>query len=163
MILFLDFDGVLHPSSVYLRSGRPTLQGDGELFMWARILDAILADHQRPHGIRIVLSTNWVRHRGYKRTRDALPEGLRQRVIGSTYHSELTEWYDNTTRYRQITGFLGRSRIAEPWIAIDDLHEGDELADWPMADRHRLILTNPDHGISDFHAIKALREALADL
>lgn len=163
MIVFLDFDGVLHPSSVYLQSGRPTLLGDGELFMWARILDDILAEQPQPDQIRLVLSTNWVRHRGFKRTLGALPEGLRRRVIGATYHSELTEWYDNTTRYRQITGYLGRSRIAEPWIAIDDLHEGDELDDWPTADRHRLVLTDPERGISEFHAIKALREALGKL
>ena len=28
MILFLDFDGVLHPDAVYLERGRPVLRGD---------------------------------------------------------------------------------------------------------------------------------------
>lgn len=157
MLIFLDYDGVLHPSSVYVRSGRPTLDGAGELFMWSPILTNLIADQP---GVRLVLSTNWCRMRGYKRTLAALPEGLRGRVIGSTFHSELVDWYDNTTRYRQIAGYLGRSRIAEPWIAIDDLHEGDEIDEWPQADRHRLILTNPARGLSDPKTAAALRAAL---
>ncbi len=35
MILFLDFDGVLHPDAALLVNGRPTLKADGELMMWA--------------------------------------------------------------------------------------------------------------------------------
>jgi hypothetical protein len=42
MILFLDFDGVLHPDAVYLERGRPVLRADGELFMWAHhLVDAL--------------------------------------------------------------------------------------------------------------------------
>ena len=46
MILFLDYDGVLHPDHVYLVSGRPVPRADGELLMWAPILvrDSIDAD-----------------------------------------------------------------------------------------------------------------------
>jgi hypothetical protein len=33
MILFLDFDGVLHPVDAYLVNGRPTLKCNGALFM----------------------------------------------------------------------------------------------------------------------------------
>ena len=43
MILFLDFDGVLHPDAVYLERGRPVLRTDGELFMWSRHLVDVLA------------------------------------------------------------------------------------------------------------------------
>jgi len=36
VILFLDFDGVLHPDAVYLRhSGQIELRTEGELFMWS--------------------------------------------------------------------------------------------------------------------------------
>ena len=39
MILFLDFDGVLHPDAAFLVNGRPTLKADGELMMCAPLLD----------------------------------------------------------------------------------------------------------------------------
>lgn len=162
-ILFLDFDGVLHPSSVYLRSGRPVLEngGAGELFMWADILESVLDDRQQSDdNIRIVLSTNWCRRLGWQRTRDALPEGLRWRVIGSTYHSQARDWYDNVTRHAQICRYLARRQSAEPWLALDDLHEGDEIADWAAINRDRLILTDPDRGLSDPAAVAALRAAL---
>lgn len=42
MILFLDFDGVLHPDAAYLVRGRPVLRAAGELFMWAPLLAAVL-------------------------------------------------------------------------------------------------------------------------
>lgn len=42
MILFLDFDGVLHPENVFLRRRRPCLGAPGELFMWAPILTDLL-------------------------------------------------------------------------------------------------------------------------
>lgn len=33
MILFLDFDGVLHPDEAYLVKGRPVLRTEGALFI----------------------------------------------------------------------------------------------------------------------------------
>ena len=32
-VLFLDFDGVLHPDAVFLTRQRPALRSEGELFM----------------------------------------------------------------------------------------------------------------------------------
>ena len=32
MLLFLDFDGVLHPDAVYLHKGKIELRSEGELF-----------------------------------------------------------------------------------------------------------------------------------
>lgn len=39
MILFLDYDGVLHPDAAYLVKGRPELRAEGCVFMWAPILE----------------------------------------------------------------------------------------------------------------------------
>lgn len=53
MILFLDFDGVLHPDAVYLRlNGEIELRAPGALFMWAPALVDALEAHPQ---IRIVL------------------------------------------------------------------------------------------------------------
>jgi hypothetical protein len=58
MLLFLDFDGVLHPDAVYLRRGRAELGAEGQLFMWAHYLQAVVEEAD----VQIVLSTSWARH-----------------------------------------------------------------------------------------------------
>jgi hypothetical protein len=160
MILFLDFDGVLHPSDVYLKKGRPVLHGDGELFMWAPQLIEALTTYPN---VKIVLSTNWVRVRGFTRVRRALPEALRERVIGATWHSAMKEddflsapyasrltapaiWYDKATRFQQIERYVSRANVQQ-WVAIDDLHENVET--WHPAHEKNFILTDPQKGLSD--------------
>ncbi len=88
MILFLDFDGVLPPDEAYLVHGRPVLRAEGELFMWAPLLVNVLADFLM---VRIVLSTSWTRDLRFTRARDWLPETLRARVIGATWHSGMSQ------------------------------------------------------------------------
>lgn len=168
MILFLDFDGVLHLGSVYLEKGRPVLRGDGELFMWASLLIEALEPH--PH-IKIVLSTNWVRSRGFTQAKAFLPKALQKRAIGSTWHSAMNIceysgarlpycWYDEATRFQQITRYVDRSGV-DQWLAIDDLHEGVEA--WSEAHQHRFILTDPNKGLSDPAALERLKALLQGL
>ena len=139
MILFLDFDGVLHPMSMYLEKV--------DLLMWAPLLIEALEPH--PH-VEIVLSTSWVRSRGVTRTLEYLPEDLRKRVVGATFDPALfrTCRYDAATRFEQIAQYAERANLSR-WIAIDDLHEGSELQDWDDAHQDKLILTDPLRGLSD--------------
>lgn len=150
MILFLDFDGVLHPDEVYLERGRTVLRADGTLFMWAHHLADALANTPE---VRIVLSTSWVRELRFSCARDALPTGLRAKVIGATWHSAMAvdeqngrlgrdTWWDRATRYQQIRRYVERAKIAD-WIAIDDHPEG-----WAPADFDRLVTTAGDLGLS---------------
>ena len=88
MILFLDFDGVLHPARAFMGRHGPELAGDGSLFMWAHLLAEVLANY--PH-VQIVLSTSWARHLPYMQVRGYLPPDLRDRVVGSTWHRIRTE------------------------------------------------------------------------
>ena len=87
MILFLDFDGVLHPDEANLVHSRPVLRAEGELFMWAPPLVNVLDDLPK---VRIVQSTSWARDLRFTRARDWLPEALRARVIGATWHSGMS-------------------------------------------------------------------------
>lgn len=150
MILFLDFDGVLHPDAVYLERGRPVLRADGELFMWSRHLVDVLAS--APH-VRIVLSTSWARELRFNRARDYLPAELRAKVIGATWHSGMATddehrplgrdtWWDTSTRYQQIRRYADRAGLAQ-WIAVDDHPEG-----WADADRDKLVVTESNLGLS---------------
>lgn len=150
MILFLDFDGVLHPDAVYLERGRPVLRAAGELFMWSRYLVDALAN--APH-VRIVLSTSWARELRFARARDYLPAELRAKVIGATWHSGMASddehrplgrgtWWDTSTRYQQIRRYADRAGLAQ-WIAVDDHPEG-----WADADRDKLVVTDSNLGLS---------------
>ncbi len=146
MILFLDFDGVLHPDAVYLRLGEIELRAPGELFMWSSVLIEALAEHP---DIRIVLSTSWARELGYHKARKALPEKLRERVIGATWHSAMGRgWpdyipWDDQTRFQQIATYLNRLPEPMPWLAIDD-----DAAGWPETQWEHLIQTEPMRGLS---------------
>lgn len=155
MILFLDFDGVLHPDAVYLRhSGQIELRTEGALFMWADRLAEALQPHP---DVRIVLSTSWVRNIGFHRARKALPADLAARVVGATWHSGMGKgWpdyipWDNQTRYEQIKAYLARLSAPHRWIAVDDDAQG-----WASAELHRLIQTDPNSGISSPEALAAL-------
>lgn len=162
MILFLDFDGVLHPDAVYLERGNPVLRAEGELFMWAGLLADMLASHE---DVKIVLSTSWARELRFARARDHLPKALRSRVIGATWHSAMATdegygsrgretWWDHATRYQQIRRYVNRARLVD-WIAVDDNPEG-----WAEADQGRLIHTDSERGLSDPHALSRLSALL---
>lgn len=150
MILFLDFDGVLHPDAVHLERGRPVLRAEGELFMWVGHLVEALANHP---DVRIVLSTSWARELRFTRARDRLPAELRSRVIGATWHSGMATdadhrplgretWWDSATRYQQIRRYVDRAGLTD-WIAVDDHPEG-----WADADRDKLVATDSNLGLS---------------
>ena len=165
MILFLDYDGVLHPDAAYLVRGRPELRADGELFMWAGHLVDVLASAPQ---IRIVLSTSWARELRFARARDYLPAELRQRVIGATWHSGMSTddehrplgrdtWWDTATRHQQIRRYVDRAGLTD-WIAVDDQPEG-----WAESDRDKLVATDSNRGLSAPSARVRLAAAVGNM
>ena len=159
-VLFLDFDGVLHPDAVYLNRQGPTLKAEGTLFMWAPILTNLLVDFPM---ISLVLSTSWVRHLGYKRALAYLPVELQQRVIGATWHSSMAKnWmdenlWDGKSRYDQICRYAARSQLGE-WIALDD-----DIQGWAEDSAQRLIACTPDLGLSAAQTQAELRRCLGKM
>ncbi|POF41200.1 hypothetical protein B0D71_18385 [Pseudomonas laurylsulfativorans] len=159
-ILFLDFDGVLHPDAVYLSRQGPTLKAEGTLFMWAPILAKLLDDFPM---ISLVLSTGWVRHLGYKRALGFLPLELRERVIGATWHSSMAKgWvdenqWDGRTRYDQICRYAARSKLRH-WIALDDDVQG-----WAEGAAQHLIACVPDLGLSSAQTQTELQRCLREM
>ena len=159
MILFLDFDGVLHPDAVYMTSDGIELRAEGEIFMWAEHLSRVLGAYP---DIQIVLSTSWVRHLGYHAARKALPRDLRERVIGATWHSAMGKgWpdfivWDQQSRYEQIAAYLARRAGFLRWLAIDDDDRG-----WPDSAREKLVLTNSWRGLSDGKVVEELSQKLS--
>ena len=156
IVVFLDFDGVLHPDAVYRSFNKPLeLRAPGALMMHASVLEDIL-DEQDPHGhVRIILSTSWVRFIGFSKTLKKMTPRLRSRVDGATWHSGMTKSdgqpyrrpkdpFDGTPRWQQIQWYVNRHAVRR-WIAIDDLHSGGEA--WPDNLRDHLILTDADKGL----------------
>lgn len=164
MILFLDYDGVLHADAVFLEARRPVLRAEGTLFMWTPILVEVLAPYPE---IKIVISSSWARIRGFSRARDILPEALRTRVIGSTWHSSFgrcpisgmrlpSNWWEEASRFRQIARYVTRAKLRDnDWVAIDDHAE-----EWPEKYRWNLIWTDSARGLSDPRIVAQLRARL---
>jgi hypothetical protein len=153
-VLFLDYDGVLHPGPVILRKGRPTLVEPGHLFMWAASLEKLLLPHP---DIRIVLSTSWCVHRGFTRARDELPADLRTRVIGSTWHSQLmkSEFLEKP-RFYQILEWIARAHPRPArWLAVDD----DDVG-WADTNRDLLVHTDEKTGLGSPAVVSELQEKL---
>lgn len=161
LILYLDFDGVLHHYDVRLdRRNRPVLRGTGTLFEYAQWLELILAPYST---VEIVLSTSWVRTKGFYQSRDRLPHGLRNRVIGATRKSqfelddELAHWWiHHSSRYDQIVRDVARRKSCE-WIALDDDDRG-----WPEEAREHLVHCDSMNGLGEPGTRKVLEERLSN-
>lgn len=158
MILFLDFDGVLHPDEVFRTPRGPQLLSAGKLFMWTSILEAELEHHP---SVKIVLSTSWVRELGFSRAKKQLSEGLQVRVIGSTWHSSMSKvwadqvWWDQASRHEQILRYVSRAKIPR-WFAIDDDADG-----WASNDLDRLLMTDRRLGLTTPGLVDSLRVKLS--
>lgn len=124
-LIFLDFDGVLHPDCVYRNhmTGEPEMQSpvpEEKLFMYSGYLVDVLKPFPE---IEIILSTSWVPAYGFERTKSSLPEELSCRVIGSTFcHSTLSrDDFHKTLRSDQVFNEARRRNLStHDWVVIDD-------------------------------------------
>lgn len=157
-VLYLDFDGVLHHENVLRHPRRGIYLGappEFTLFQHAELLESLLAPYP---DLKVVLSTSWVRALGFSRTVKRLRPGLRQRVIGATYHSRMNEHlFTLLPRGVQVLDDVERRQPAG-WLAVDDDGVG-----WPEEHRHRLVLTDERLGLGAPTAAVALFEMLRAL
>jgi hypothetical protein len=156
-VLYLDFDGVLHPEGVYWHPKRGAyLHAEYEfaghrLFEHAELLESLLAPYP---DVALVLSTSWVRQYRFEGARSRLPEALQARCIGATFHTQMDRVaFDASFRGRQVQADALRRR-PQAWLAIDDTDEG-----WEGARQH-LVLSHEVHGIAEPQVLEQLRHAL---
>lgn len=158
LVVYLDYDGVLHHEHALRHPRRGIYLGappEFTLFQHAALLEALLQPYP---AVRIVLSTSWVRVLGYNRARGRLPPGLRERVIGATYHSSMhAEAFAMLPRGVQVLDDVQR-RAPRDWLALDDDGSG-----WPKVHEHRVLLTDERLGLSAPGLADALSSSLRTL
>jgi hypothetical protein len=155
-VLYLDFDGVLHPADVRVTRDeplRPRIYNRGQptdrpLFQHQLLLAILLRPYPE---VRIVLSTSWARAFGYEFAVNQLMPELRERVVGAAMEPA-------RTRFETI-GVDVESRGLTRWIALDDDRDG-----WPEEVRHLLVApTNPVFALAEPGVAEELAEKLAAL
>lgn len=167
MILFLDFDGVLHPlwepapfNDWQLKRTFGPHPWQGPFFIHAPILVELL----RPYldQIEIVISSTWGRKRDLDTLRGLLPPELAARVTDAVHNrlpplEDAHRGHDLTSRWAEIAFYreLARPDIGDRWLAIDD----DDLG-WPDSERHHLAHCANDLGSAEAKA--AVAQAVKD-
>jgi hypothetical protein len=143
MVLFLDFDGVLHPDPC------PATR----LFEHA----GALADALAPTSAQIVLSTSWRSLHPVEMLKGRLPPALAQRVIGATpLFSSISATAGRLYPYPRQAECMAWLRERAPgreWHALDD------RADWFEPYCERLTLCDARSGLtaeSLAHLVSAL-------
>jgi hypothetical protein len=112
MILFLDFDGVLHP--LFTRPDLPP--EESRPFCYLPRFATVLRDYPR---VEVVISSTWRLKRDLSQLREPFPHDLRPRVIGATPHLVDDERFGG--RQREALHWLSHHRPGSPWVALDDL------------------------------------------
>lgn len=152
-LLYLDFDGVLHPSEVFHQPGHGPAMAERfaghKLFEHVEALNELLAPHPSVH---LVLSTSWVQAYGIESAASYLPPELRVRIVGATFDPERDgPAFSSVARGYQITADARRRRVRK-WVALDD-----DARNWPTAHGSRLIATDPILGFGEPSAQASLR------
>ncbi len=108
MIIFLDFDGVLHGI------GQPP-------FAQLPRLEGILRDHPQ---FKVVLTTSWREAYRFEKLRELFSADIQDRVIGQTpiINDPYTlADYRMHHRYKEVTLYFERAQIVGcPWVALED-------------------------------------------
>lgn len=141
-VLYLDFDGPLHPNEVYQTKKGIVLRAPGhELFENVPILERILVQYPT---VRIVLSTSWVVAKGFQFARSQLSPMLQERVLGATFHRRYMRKGEflNMSRGMQVYSDAMR-RNTGGWVALDDDDDG-----WPRACLDHLVCCDETAGLA---------------
>jgi hypothetical protein len=131
MILFVDFDGVLHPKGS---------DGVTKHFSQKSILEDLLL-HTSCRHVQIVVSSTWREAYSIQKLREFFCLDLRHRIIDRT--PVLDDLEADYLRYREIRSWLTNHRDVQRWCAIDDDREG-----FPELQRRRVVITDSSKGLT---------------
>lgn len=123
-LLFLDFDGVLHPASARA----------SERFSRFAVLEEALS---AAAACEIVISSSWRHHHPFADLLALFPASIRPLVVGTTGEPCHGRW----PRHQEIVAFVRQRCPAARWRALDD-----SWNEFPPGCRE-LIVCNPNKGI----------------
>jgi HAD domain in Swiss Army Knife RNA repair proteins len=124
-LLFLDFDGVLHPAPPHNR--------DVGVFSRLERFEATLRDYP---SLRIVLTSSWREQFNIDTMRGFFSHDISERIIGVTPILQLI-------RQREIKQYMIDNNFSASWIALDD------AADEFEPGLSNLVLCDPQKGFDD--------------
>jgi hypothetical protein len=129
MVLFIHFDGVLHP----------THSDRSQHFIHLPRLEAVL----RQHGaLQMALTTSCEDGYSHDALRERFSADIAKRIIGETSSTEVEGEAD--TRYHQIRLFLHRQGLSrDAWAALDDAKD-----EFPRGCR-QVVLCRPEVGFDE--------------
>lgn len=143
-VLFLDFDGVLHPT------------GTAPQGLFAHM--PLLAEGLRGPlaAVQVVISSDWRLSFTFDELRPDFPDDLRPRVVGCTADEgqvTVLGWGAvavNHPRHAQILAWLVRHRggLQHPSAALDDRPE------WFLPAKPRLVQVAPEHELHPKHLVR---------
>lgn len=142
-ILFLDFDGVLHPAGGAAADER---------FSRLPLLEALLREPEFQQ-VAVVIASTW--REAYSLTSLAryFAEDIRPRIIGVTPTLE-DDNDDEFLRYREIRAWLNHHPEVQRWAVLDDA-----VDEFPPGKRASVVFTRPLVGLQG-DGIEALRRLL---
>ncbi len=140
-ILFLDFDGVLHPKGA---------GGAHEHFSRRPLLEELLLEAACAE-VQVVVTSTWREAYSLAKLRGFFGAALQPRIIDRT--PALDDLDSDFLRYREIRAWLNRHPEAKRWCAVDDDREG-----FPE-NQARVVFTDSATGLTPAN-IAALRKLL---
>ncbi len=149
VVIFLDFDGVLHAVGEAALDDYGRLIPNSTLFCWRPLLEQLLEPHP---SVKIVVASDWRCHFDDQNLARLLGPALGPRMIG------IVEDYGES-RAIEIVDEANRRGI-ERWLSLDD-HASVALA--RQAGEERFIVCHPETGLSALDVQRELRESLAEL
>lgn len=113
MILFLDFDGVLHPEPCYDPS---------KLFCHRELFESVILECP---DVEIVISSTWRHNHSLVEIRSLFSSGVSEKVVGVTPNyadlPELRSVIGQYPRHVEVEGYLRQSGMPwQDWVALDD-------------------------------------------
>jgi hypothetical protein len=124
-VVYLDFDGVLHPST----------PKDGELFSRAHLLEPLFVNSTAS----IIISSSWRFTHSIEQLKSKLPASLASRVVEVTGPAVIGKH----ARYQEIISHAYSCDVVIMWRALDDSHW-----EFPSGCKE-LIRCNPNTGIQE--------------
>jgi len=114
VILFIDFDGVLHPE------GEDYILNGGAKFCFLPRLEALLREFPL---VKIVISSSWREHLLNKTLLKPFSSDIRTCIVGAIPPSGFGLQPPYRNREKEILDWLQlHDAVDEPWVALDDAY-----------------------------------------